>query len=105
MKKFKEYELDGAILNIPLKYDKGSDMYIEDYFEFIDNSVFTPFGHPIKFAGEDACDYAEEETPGGCPDCGSCKFYQRAGEHTWIGICKNIHKQLKPTPRRNQNDI
>ncbi len=89
MEKYRKYELEGTILKIPLKYDKQSDIYIEDYSELIENPIHTLEGSPIMFAGEDACQYAQEQTPGGCPDCGSCKFYISAGEHSWIGICKN----------------
>ncbi len=87
--KIRKYEIEGLILGIPLHYDELSGMYIEDYTEYIENTVRSPEGFPVLFAGEDACPYAEGATPGGCPDCGSCRFYRRAGEHTWIGICKN----------------
>ncbi len=94
MEQIREYELEDIILKIPLIYDRQSDKYIEDYREWIENEVFTPSGYPIIFAGEDSCEHAEEATDGGCPDCGSCKFYKRAGEHTWIGVCKNSsHKR------------
>ncbi len=93
----RKYELDGLILEIPLHFDERSGIYIEDYSEYIENITYSPEGFPVMFAGEDACPYAEEATPGGCPDCGSCRFYKRAGEHTWIGICRNEHK-------RRQND-
>ncbi len=88
MEHSRTYEVEGIILKIPLNYDEQSGKHIEDYTEFIENQLFTPCGSPIMFAGEDACKYAEEETPGGCPDCGSCKFYKRAADHTRIGICK-----------------
>lgn len=91
--KIRQYELDGLVLNIPIRYDELSQIYIEDYTEYIENTVHTPNGHPVMFAGEDACEHASEETPGGCPDCGSCRHYLRAGEHTWIGICKNELKR------------
>ena len=98
MDKIRKYELEGTVLNIPLNYDEQSNKYIEDYRECIEGPIFTLSGYPIMFAGEDACKFAEEATPGGCPDCGSCKFYERAGEHSWIGICrceklKNIIRQ------------
>ncbi len=98
MDSMRTYELEGYVLHIPLQYDESSGKYLEDYREFIEIPQFTPRGSPILFAGEDACDFAEEATPGGCPDCGSCRFYQPAGEHTWIGIChsdkrKNILRQ------------
>ncbi len=90
-----EYKIDGLILKIPRQYDKRAMRYIEDYREFLDKTIYTPNGYPVMFAGEDACKFAEEETEGGCPDCGSCKFYKRAGEHTLIGICVNEYKKIK----------
>ncbi len=89
MEKFRTYEIDGCRLEVPLYYDAQSRMYIEDYGKFIEHIHYTPVGHPVMFAGEDACPLAKEVSPGGCPDCGSCKYYKRAGEHTWIGVCKN----------------
>ncbi len=91
--KIRKYEFEGLVLEIPLHYDERSGIYIEDYTEYIEHTVRSPEGFPVMFAGEDACPHAQEETPGGCPDCGSCRFYRRAGEHTWIGICKNRHNQ------------
>ncbi len=89
MEKTRRYEFENVVLDIPLKLDDRSDIYIEDYTEYIENIILSPDGYRIMFAGEDACKYAEEDSPGGCPDCGSCRFYRRAGEHTWIGMCKN----------------
>ncbi len=81
------YILDGIKLCVPLRYDEKSGKAIEDYREWIENTVYTPFGHRVMFSGTDACEQAEEAAPGGCPDCGSCRFYRRAAEHTWIGVC------------------
>ncbi len=97
MKQVKRYELDGMTLEIPVRFDEPSQMYIEDYRMYIEQTVYTPLGHPVMFAGEDACGYAEEESPGGCPDCGSCRFYERAGEHTWIGICRSDRLRKEET--------
>ncbi len=94
MDKLKIYEVEGILLKVPLQYDELSGKHIEDYSEFIENQVFTPCGSPIMFAGEDACRFAEEDTPGGCPDCGSCRFYKRAAEHTWIGICQSNDRKF-----------
>ncbi len=84
-----EYTIEGTVLKIPLLYDEKTDKLIEDYSEFLDKTIYTLTGYPVMFAGEDACKFSEEETEGGCPDCGSCKYYRRAGENTWIGVCKN----------------
>ncbi len=96
MEYIREYKLDGVTLKVPLIYDEKSDKYIEDYREWIEKKVYTPSGYPIIFAGEDACKFAREATPGGCPDCGSCMHYVRANEHTWIGICKNTSQKQTP---------
>ncbi|MCD7892468.1 MAG: hypothetical protein LUG60_02080 [Erysipelotrichaceae bacterium] len=85
----RKYIIDGMELNIPLYYDKQSGKYIENYEEWINNKIFTPLGHLILFAGEDACEYSLSIDNKDCLDCGSCKFYQRASEETWIGICTN----------------
>ncbi len=89
------YEIEGMIIEIPLYYDEQSGKHIEDYREFIEKQIFTPLGSPIMFAGEDSCEFCKEATPGGCPDCGSCIFYKRAGEYTWIGICKCDERIIK----------
>ncbi len=94
------YEVEGLLLQIPLTYDEASGKHIEDYSEYIENQRFTPRGSPIMFAGEDACSFAQEASPGGCPDCGSCLFYQRAAEHTWIGICTSDKR--KSNVRQNE---
>ncbi len=91
----RKYTFDGTEINVPLRYDEKTGGYIEDYREWMENIVCTPSGHPIMFAGEDACELAKGIEQGGCPDCGSCVFYRRADEHTWIGICTNEKKSTK----------
>ncbi len=89
----RKYELEGLVIEIPIHYDKQAEMYIEDYPDFIENPTYTPKGNRVLFAGTDACPLASEATPGGCPDCGSCKYYKGASEHTWFGICTNELKR------------
>ncbi len=89
MTKTRRYEIDGRILDVIVRYDEQAQMYIEEYPDLIANPVWTENGHRVLFSGTDACRYAEEASPGGCPDCGSCKYYRRAGAHTWLGICQN----------------
>ncbi len=89
MEKVRRYEFEGIVLDIPLQYDERSGIYIEIYPDFTERPIYTPDGNPVMFAGEDACPFAKEATPGGCPDCGSCKYYRRAAPHTWIGVCGN----------------
>ncbi len=85
----RQYQFEGVTLDIPLRYDKDADMFLEIYPDFTADPVWTPQGQPVMFAGEDACVHAQEAAPGGCPDCGSCRFYRKASEHTWIGVCGN----------------
>ncbi len=89
MEQVRRYVIEGVTLDIPLRYDERSGLYIEEYPDFIESPVWTSEGHPVMFAGEDACIHAEEAEPGGCPDCGSCRYYRMAGEHTWIGVCSH----------------
>ncbi len=89
MKQTRRYEFEGLSIDIPFHFDEKTGIYIEDYPDFVESPIWTPEGYRVMFAGEDACDYAQESSPGGCPDCGSCKFYQSAAEHTWFGVCKN----------------
>ncbi len=93
MRETRTYEIDGLIIEIPIHFDVQANLYIEDYPDFIENPTFTPNGHRVFFSGTDACTFAEEAGAGGCPDCGSCKHFRRAGEHTWFGIC--IHERRR----------
>ncbi len=83
----REYAFEGMTLKVPIYFDERTKKWIEDYQTFIEMRVYTPTGRPIMFAGEDACPFAEEETPGGCPDCGSCKYYRRVAAQSWLGWC------------------
>ncbi|MCC8168239.1 MAG: hypothetical protein LIO37_02720 [Clostridiales bacterium] len=87
MDQTRTYILDDMELHVPLRIDINTGRAMEDYREWIENMIFTPSGRRVMFAGTDACPHAEEAAPGGCPDCGSCRYYKRAAEHTWIGIC------------------
>ena len=87
MDKTRHYEFEGVAIEIPLRYDPLSKMYIEEYPDFTQNPVYTPEGCPVLFIGEDACKYGEADDGEKCSDCGSCKYYRPAGTHTWIGVC------------------
>ncbi len=89
MQKTRRYEIEGLIIDIPIHYDQQSQMYIEDYPDFIENPIWTEKGNRVLFSGTDACESANK----GALDCGSCKYFMRAGEHTWFGICKNEEKK------------
>ncbi len=96
MNEVRIYAFEGLVLDIPIHYDEQAQMYIEDYPDFIAEPVWTPLGHRILFSGTDACPLAKESSPGGCPDCGSCQYFHRLAEHTWIGACMNEQKIKLP---------
>lgn len=76
MKKTKKYDVEGATLTIPLRYDADSGRYMEVYPDFIENPVYTPEGHPIMLTPEDVCAFSEKEDANEpLVDCGSCRFY------------------------------
>ena len=93
MEKIRRYTFEGLTLEIPLRYDELSHMYIEEYPDFVADPVYTPEGCPVLFIGEDACPYGEASDGGDCPDCGACRFFRPAGAHTWIGVCGNEKKR------------
>ena len=89
MNKTVQFEIEGTVIELPLKYDERSQKYLEDYREVIDNPVRTPEGRPILFTFDDACAYAEmvdsEPTREECSTC--CYFL-----HTpcsLLGVCHN----------------
>ncbi|MCC8097153.1 MAG: hypothetical protein LIO44_01025 [Eubacterium sp.] len=100
MERIRKYTIDGIELNVPLCYDKRTGTLIEDYNLWLSGDKFTASGYPILVSVEDACKFAESTDSGDCPDCGSCRFYKRAGEHSWIGICSNS-KKLKKEKEEN----
>ena len=87
MKKTKKHYVEGVILKIPLRYDKKSGRYIEEYSDFIKETVYTPEGYPIMLTLDDACAFGEQrEIDQPLIDCGSCRFYRQA-ENALIGVC------------------
>ncbi|HIR50921.1 MAG TPA: hypothetical protein IAA53_06510 [Candidatus Avoscillospira avicola] len=88
----RQYNLEGTVLEIPLRYDSLSHMYLEVYPDFIQNPVYTPAGQPILFTGEDACALARSADGEPCLDCGSCRYYRQAAE-TLIGVCGHEQKR------------
>ncbi len=92
LKQTRQYLVEGALLEIPIRFDEMAGIYIEEYPDFTETPVWTPMGHPVMFAGEDACSLAKEAEAGGCPDCGSCRYYRSAASHTWFGVCLHEEK-------------
>ncbi len=94
MDKTRKYEIEGLIIEIPIYEDEKTGKIIEVYPDFIETPVLTAMGHRVLFCGTDACAIAVEAYPGGCLDCGSCKYFKRAAEHTWFGVCSNKHSPI-----------
>lgn len=87
MKKAKKYDVEGAVLTIPLRYDENAGRYMEVYPDFIKDPVYTPEGHPIMLTLEDACAFGEKKNANEpLVDCGSCRFYRQM-QNTLIGVC------------------
>ena len=95
MEKSRRYELGGLVLDIPLRYDELSHMYIEEYPDFITNPAYTAEGCPVMFTGEDACAYAEADDGRSCADCGDCRFYRQFPD-SLIGVCYHSKKRRGP---------
>ena len=100
MKKTNRYNMEGVVLEIPLRWDEYSPKFVEDYSYFIKHPVCTPEGRPIFLTIEDACPYAEmvDDDPASI-DYGSCiHFHQPPG--SLLGVCHNgkmRFKAQKPT--------
>lgn len=88
MKKFHRYELDGEILEIPLRWDKGTQTYVEDYGGYYDGSAYTPAGRPILLTIEDACPQAHMADDPDSIDCGACRHYHQF-PGSLLGVCRN----------------
>ncbi len=88
MNKFKRYELEGIIVDIPLVYNQTADKYIEEYPDFAAEPVYTAKGMPLTLCIEDACHWAEPVEKDSLIDCGDCRHFVRAAEKTLFGYCK-----------------
>ena len=99
MKACNRYELDGEILEIPLRWDQRTQAYVEDYGDYIDQPAYTPAGRPILLTIEDACPHADMgDSPGGI-DCGACRHYHQF-PGSQLGVCSN-EKRRRPGKSRS----
>ena len=94
MGKTNRYELDGEVLEIPLRWDERTQSYVEDYEEYYDGPAYTPAGRPILLTIEDACPHAEmmDDDPAGI-DCGSCHHYHQF-PGSLLGVCTNDKRRV-----------
>ena len=77
MGKTRRHNIEGAVLDIPLRYDELAGMDIEEYPDLTEHPVYTPAG---------ACSYGETADGTRCIDCGSCVHYRQAPD-TLLGVC------------------
>ncbi len=92
----RRYEVDGLTVDIPLCYDEMVNRYLEYYPDFKKEPVYTPDGHPLTVCVDDACQYGEMTEPVQVPDCGTCKYYRKAAEHTLFGVCDHELRRITP---------
>lgn len=86
MRKTKRFEIEGAVLEVPLFYDRLAKMDIERFPDLLRHPVYTPEGYRVMITIEDACPHADLQSGGVCQDCGSCNHYAQL-DGTWIGVC------------------
>ncbi len=87
MERYRHYDFEGVRLDIPLRYDDRSGIFIEEYPDFTEQPVWTRDGSPVMFSGEDACPDGQTAAEDRCIDCGACRHYHPAEPHSWIGVC------------------
>ena len=106
MEKRRQYEIDGLILDLPLRWDEATQQIIQDYSPVIDHPLCTPEGRPILLTLEDACPEGEwregaaVENPAGM-DCGACRHF-RPVPGTLLGVCRNENRRA-PGAQPNPN--
>ena len=94
MDKTVRYEIEGTVIELPLKYDERSQKDLEDYGSFLEQSPFyTPEGRPILLIIEDACQYGKPvEGEPRCIDCGSCIYFCQHPS-SLLGVCH--HEKMR----------
>lgn len=98
MEKVNRYELNGEILEIPLRWDERTQSYVEDYEDYYDGPVYTPAGRPVLLTLEDAC--PDADLADGGVDCGSCRRYHQF-PGSLLGVCNNEKRRKKRRARRS----
>ena len=79
MGKTRRHNIEGAVLDIPLRYDELAGMDIEEYPDLTEHPVYTPAGERVMLTIEDACSYGETAD-------GTCVHYRQAPD-TLLGVC------------------
>ena len=55
MAKTRRHEIEGAVLDVPLRYDQRTGRELEEYPDLQAHPVYTPAGERIMLTVEDAC--------------------------------------------------
>lgn len=89
MERTRRYEIEGEMVEIPLRWDEHTQTYVEDYDSVIEYPIYTPSGRPILLTIEDACSHADmvDDDPAGI-DCGSCRHYHQF-PGSLLGMCRH----------------
>ena len=85
MAEIRRYEVEGAVLELTLRYDERTKMFLEEYPDLMEHPVYTPEGERVMLTIEDACPDAKLRADG-MRDCGSCLYYRQA-PGTLLGVC------------------
>ena len=85
MAKTRRHEIEGAVLDVPLRYDQRTGRELEEYPDLQAHPVYTPAGERVMLTVEDACPHADLQ-PGVCQDCGACRLYRQI-DGTFLGVC------------------
>ena len=86
MERTRRREIEGAVLDVPLRYDAQTGMDIEEYPDLIETPLYTPAGERVMLTVEDACAYGATADGTRCIDCGSCVHYRQAPD-SLLGVC------------------
>ena len=86
MKRTRRHNIEGAVLDVPLRYDPKAQMDIEEYPDLMEHPLYTPAGERVMLTIEDACGLGETADGVRCIDCGSCIYYRQAPD-CLLGVC------------------
>ena len=86
MAEIRRYEVEGAVLELTLRYDERTKMFLEEYPDLMEHPVYTPEGERVMLTIEDACAHGEAADGTRCIDCGSCVHYRQAPA-SLVGVC------------------
>ena len=85
MRRKKQFEIEGAVLEVPLFYGRLAKLDVARSPDLFRHLVYIPDGYRVMETIADTCPRADLH-PGVCQDCGSCNHYTQLDD-TWIGVC------------------